>query len=140
MAELNTHWLSVYRQAHYSVDGFLNPIQVGCHSAEADAFLADCNLDVWCYVTAFNPRSVLLDLEENRRRNADLQALIAALPHRKGLGLDADGNWPAEESFLIAGLDREAALALGRRFEQNAVLFGVLGGPAELLWVQNIVS
>lgn len=114
------------------------PIRVGCHSAEADAFLVACNLDVWCYITAFNPRSVLLDLAENRLRNADLQAFIAALPHRKGLGLDAEGKWPGEESFLVAGLGREAALTLARRFEQHAIVFGVLGGPAELLWVQYL--
>ncbi len=39
----------------------------------------------------------------------------------------------AEESFLVLGLTREAAVAAGRRHGQNAVVWGEAGEPAQLL-------
>ena len=43
----------------------------------------------------------------------------------------ADGEW-RERSLLIAGLAREAAIALAREFGQVALLWGEAGGPVEL--------
>ena len=45
----------------------------------------------------------------------------------------ADPAWPAEASFLILGISREAAVLLGRQFGQNAIVCGMLGQAAELV-------
>jgi hypothetical protein len=80
------------------------------------------------FLTACNPFGVRQDPESNR-------AACAALRNRlneyispsdrviQGAGCDPSGGWPPEESFLVLGLDLEAARVLGREFRQNAILW-----------------
>jgi hypothetical protein len=80
------------------------------------------------FLTACNPFGVRQDPESNR-------AVCAALRNRlneyispsdrviQGAGCDPSGGWPPEESFLVLGLDLEAARVLGREFRQNAILW-----------------
>jgi hypothetical protein len=49
-----------------------------------------------------------------------------------GEGIGDDGVWPPERSVLVLGIEREAALQLGRRFGQRAIVCGDLGGLATL--------
>jgi N-formylglutamate deformylase len=77
------------------------------------------------FVTACNPFSRSLDDAENRARQAELLAEL----HRRGLhcraghGQHPINDWPAEPSYLVLGLDRAAACELGRRWEQNAIVW-----------------
>jgi len=41
----------------------------------------------------------------------------------QGEGRDPEGKWKAEPSVLIMGIPRAEAEALGRRLEQNAIVF-----------------
>ena len=99
-----------------------------------DKVLADADATCWSYVTAWNPGSVKQTADENNRRHAELQAAVAeggwANCPGEGVGVSA---WLAEKSLLIIGATREEGLALGRRFEQLAIVFGERGQPAELL-------
>jgi hypothetical protein len=40
-----------------------------------------------------------------------------------GDGADPSGQWPAERSYLAFGIDADAARELGRRFQQDAVIW-----------------
>ena len=40
-----------------------------------------------------------------------------------GAGRDLAGTWPEESSFVVLGLDLDAARALGREFSQNAIVW-----------------
>lgn len=77
--------------------------------------------------------------DENDKRQAQLQDCLSrrgffTVP---GQGVADDGNWEPEESVLVFGMAREDALALANSFGQNALLFGVVGGEAELLWCEG---
>ena len=50
-------------------------------------------------------------------------------------GPDWPADWPPETSLLVLGLPEPAAADLARRYEQNAILHGALGGPARLVWI-----
>jgi len=110
-------------------------IRVGASSPALDAFLAARGAASWCFVTAANPGSERRSDAENARRNRNLEAELeaAGLVALRGEGRGADGAWPAEPSFLVLGVDRDEALRLGGRHGQNAVVFGEVGGPAELI-------
>ena len=76
-----------------------------------------------------------LSAKENEERH---QALIAEIKSRSlsllpGEGKHPSNNWPAEQSVLVLGLSLEAAKTLGRRFEQNAVVWTGKDGVPELL-------
>lgn len=77
------------------------------------------------FVTAHNPFGRRLSDEENAARHLLLVAELDRMGFRSmgGRGSDPTGNWPSEESLLIIGLSREAAIRLGNQFDQDAILF-----------------
>jgi hypothetical protein len=88
------------------------------------------------FLTACNPFSQALTDEQNAERQ---QALAKALRSRsltflEGLGQHPTNGWKGEASFLVFDLSLEAAKALGRSFEQNAVVWvGPEGNPDLIL-------
>lgn len=89
-------------------------------------------------ITAWNPDSRLTDGPTNAAAQAELVAAIdaAGYHHLPVFGHDPDGVWPGEESRLVLGIPRDALVALGRRFEQNAVTLATRNGKPELLLLQ----
>jgi len=76
------------------------------------------------FISACNPHSMPLDAATNGQQQ---RLLSAALHLHKVAFLDARGahpsnEWPEEPSYLVLGLALETAKALGRRFDQNAIL------------------
>lgn len=127
-----------YRNTRYRVDhadgGFA--IRVGESSDRLDSLLAAHGVDCWAYVTAWNPGSKKISNKTNRLRNATLQGQIARIGYviYPGRGEPDAGDWVAEESFLILGMEAALAQQLGAQFGQHAVLVGRVGGCAELKW------
>ncbi len=110
-------------------------IRIGSHHERLDEMLLEHNCDTWSYITASNPASELLSDAQNAGRNRELVELLRSqnLVFYRGEGIGSDPAWPAEASFLILGISREAAMQLGRQFGQNAIVCGKRGGPAELV-------
>lgn len=88
-------------------------------------------------VTAYNPRSVALGDEENRRRNAALEGELRArgLEVAPSSGASPDGSWE-EPGFVVFEVSLSGALDLGRRFEQHAVVWGE-GERVALAWCED---
>ena len=132
--------LKAYLNAkYYIVKPSLN-IEVGAVSRPLDVFLMDNNAYNWAFVSAWNPQSVLLGhLENEGRHQALMQNLIEArYTFCEGYGESNDGSWPAEKSLLILDIPRIDAMRLGRRYQQNAILYGMLNKPAELVWLEGL--
>ncbi len=75
-------------------------------------------------LTAWNPRSRVLAEVENASRSRALAAELRAFEVAawSAVGRARDGDW-AETSWLVVGLTRTDALALGARFGQNAIFW-----------------
>jgi hypothetical protein len=74
-------------------------------------------------VTAWNPRgAVMRSLEENQAAQARLLSDVVdrGLPWARAAGIAEDGRW-AEASVAVNGMNREDAIALGRRWDQAAI-------------------
>jgi hypothetical protein len=102
-----------------------------------DEFLLSQGQASWAFITAFNPQSRLLSLRENRLRNQKLEKdlVCLGLHFRSGIGEGKEGDWPAEESYLILGLTLVQAMDLGRTYDQKAILFGKRNEKAELVFI-----
>lgn len=127
---------TAYTQAVYRVDA--QPVsfflRVGEHSPDLARWLGKQGARSFAFISAANPGSQPLPEPENEDRHRRLveQVSAAGLPALAGESYAAaDGAW-RERSLLIAGLAREAALALAREFGQVALLWGKAGGPVEL--------
>jgi len=77
------------------------------------------------FVTAFNPFSIDAGESANAARQVELQKelQLRSLTFFAGIGKHPSGDWPAEPSYFVMGLSREAAKTLGKKYDQNAVVW-----------------
>jgi hypothetical protein len=94
-------------------------------------------LESWCFITAFNPLPDILELEENQKRNKQLEHDIQNLgfEYLNGKGVSADDNW-SEESFLIKDINIETTNQLAIKYGQLAFLFGKKRRAAALFYTK----
>lgn len=94
----------------------------------------------WFIVTPCNPRSRHQDQAGNEARlRAMAQRLReAGRSHVGSLASAEDGTWP-EAGFCIFDLAEREARALGRQYQQHAIVSGVLGNAPMLIWL-NLVA
>lgn len=119
--------IDAYEATHYRVAWAGRPFVMRiavCSPELADAYRQTetaCAL----FITAYNPFGRARPDRENQagheRLRADLSALSAHVA--EGEGADPSGEWPPEKSFLALGVDRQAAQALGSRYDQDAVVW-----------------
>jgi hypothetical protein len=102
-----------------------------CH--ELDELLKQHNTSEWAYITAWNPFSEVLTDAENSQSHQKLIELVKEYQYFEGEGVGTDPAWNPEKSLLILGITKEKAIEIGTKFEQNAIVYGRINEPAELL-------
>lgn len=125
-----------YHQTTYAAAVDLR-LRIGQRNALLDALLDERGIDAWAYLSAYNPGSRPVGDEENRAAQQRLIDLVRerGLAWYVGAGEADDGSWPPEPSLLVLGLARGDAEAIGREFEQSAIVVGKRGGVPELVWL-----
>ncbi len=100
-------------------------LNIGLPSQPLEALYKSSRVNSATFITAFNPFSQPLSEDENRLRNAKLIDEIKqrSLKFIAGIGQDPERKWPGEDSILVLGLGLEAAKALGKHYEQNAIVW-----------------
>lgn len=128
-----------YLDTVYRVNRQPHPIdiRIGEANSALDELLESHGARQWAFVTASNPRSRPLPDSENAARNAEMKSSLEEAGWRMvdGIGLPCRPGWQPEDSVLILGIDRDTATTLARRWQQNAIVCGELGGLPELLCV-----
>jgi len=127
--------IQAYLQTEYHVHG--NPpltLRIGEPNAGLAALHAAAGVDCSAFITAWNPLSQRLPDTENAAR----QDALAAELRRRGLGyLEGRGQHPVdawgEASFLVPGLDLQAARALGSAYGQNALVWSGADAVPQLI-------
>lgn len=130
--------LEAYRTTRFvAYDGDCEVVAlVDRHVPEMDALLQRLGARSGVFITAWNPRSVVLSPALNAPAADRLAARVAgegfiALPHR---GVSADPSWRAEEGLFVLDIDFAYALAMAADFGQNAITVVTPGEPARLLF------
>lgn len=130
--------LSAYTQSLYQVPAAAQCLRIGQRHPAFDRWLQQQGAHCWGLITAHNPHSVLLKPADNATRHAQLLARVQAQhwPYTlsESRSPDPDCRWPPEQGLLILEISRAEALSLGQAFAQYAVVWGTVGGAAELLW------
>jgi len=130
--------IEAYQSTAFVVDGPNGEItlRIGKMSQEIDNLLSTHGAARCAFITAWNPRSIQLESEENSRRHAQLIERICQLGFFffPGRGIDQNKNWTQEESVLVIGIERSLALDLGRKYGQNAIVFKEITRATELLF------
>ena len=131
--------LDAYTKADYVVFSDRQVVlRVGKKNEQLDELINAEGAKTAAFVTAANPRGEKRSEKENGVANAALQSFVqaAGYPHFWGEGRDPFGTW-SEPSFLIIGIYRANAEALGQLFEQNAIVFCEIGRAPELIVLRS---
>ena len=136
---ISAEQLDAYKKADYVIFSDRQvALRIGEKNRELDELINAEGATTAAFVTAANPRGEARPEAENAVANSALQNLVSAAgyPHYFGEGRDARGTW-AEPSFLVVGIYRQNAEALGALFEQNAIVFCEAGRAPELILLDS---
>lgn len=135
--------LEAYRTTRFvAYDGDRHVVAtVGEHVPAMDELLNRLAARSGVFITAWNPRSIVLSPERNAAAAGRLEARVLAegfrtLPHR---GFSADPAWHPEEGLFVLDIDFDYAIAMATDFGQNAVTAVSIGRPAILLFTPLMV-
>jgi hypothetical protein len=118
--------LRTYAETDYRVDADQSFV---LRIAEYNASLGDLfkanRVESCVFITAFNPYGQLLSDSANAQRHAELanELKYSTLKHFPAEGKHPTGHWSAELSYLVLGLSLEEASQLGKKYEQNAIVW-----------------
>lgn len=129
--------VDAYRESVYWLRVEPTPIalRIGQPSRELDALLQRLHARRYAIVTAHNPRSQLLQPQENAARQENLRRHLEQQGYDSLLteALSGRGDWPAEMGHFIIGITAREALRVARDYQQNAIVYGELGQAPQLL-------
>ncbi len=133
-AFLETH----YRVHQDSPDVPPLTLRVSQASAGLAALHRSHSVDCSAFLTAYNPFAKKVDEEVNLKRQEDLKQELSSrsLIFLSGEGQHPANGWPAEPSVLVLGLSLEAAKAMGRKYEQAAIVWSGPTAVPELVLPQ----
>ena len=125
-----------YRDTVFRVESAVRTqLQVGKNHPPLHTFFALYGTDSCAFVTAVNPRGQALAATENQRRHAELRSLLEQrrCTHFEGVGAHPSNGWPPEPGFLVFGLGLDEARDLGRRFDQDAIVWAGIDSRVRLV-------
>lgn len=128
---------TAYRETEYWVAtkppicvmiGVENPAMRELHRA--------CGVNCSTLITAHNPKSEQQSNLINQQAQAELTRALEKDGYPKVLasGQHPDGGWPAEEGWLVLGMDEIEASRWAKQFEQLAVVWIDAQGMPHLRW------
>jgi len=135
MVPIPPEQLDAYKKADYVAFSDRQVVlRVGEKNNALDELIKAEGATTAAFITAANPRGEKRSEKENGVANAALQSFVqaAGYPHYWGEGRDPFGSW-SEPSFLVIGIYRANAAALGQLFEQSAIVFCEVGHAPELI-------
>lgn len=129
--------VQAYRRTRYSagLDGDAIVLRVDVPSPAMAAAIAAAGAPGAAFITAENPYSTQSPAHDNAASQALLKSELAALGATvfEGVGQGDDPTWPGEASYLAVGISRDQACLLGRKYQQNAIVWIGANGTPELV-------
>lgn len=139
MSEIPSATITAYLETDYQV--FSNPpfaLRINQASEPLAKLLQQQKTDCAAFITACNPFSRKLDDATNAARQVELEKELRprGLNFIEGEGRHPSGGW-TEPSYLVLGLSLDEAKELGRRYEQNAVVWCGADAVPELVLLRQ---
>jgi hypothetical protein len=125
--------IEAYKNTKYIVFDLKLTIVIDKSNLDINELLVKHNTKDWAFITAYNPYSRVLTNEENRIRHNELKELTKDYVSFEGHGIGEDPTWEPELSLFIIGISKVEASKIGKKFEQNAIVFGELNSLPELI-------
>lgn len=137
---ITTTLLEAYKATCYEIIDPKVAIFIGQENEALQTFLKENEITNWCFITAWNPFSNALPTEENSALNESLRLDLKDYKILEAQGKDTIGNWPPEPSFFVANISEDQAIALGKKYQQNAIVYGTINETARIITLVPIAS
>ena len=137
---ITTKLLEAYKATCYEIIQPKIAIYIGKENEALQTFLKENEIINWCFLTAWNPYSNALSQEENSALNESLRLDLKDYKILEAQGKDTIGNWPPELSFFVANISEAQAIALGKKYQQNAIVYGTINETPRLITLVPIAS
>jgi len=137
VSEVPAELIEAYKRTQYCAfaDSGEIVLRIGEPSRAAAQLVGAAGASGGAFITAENPLSVQLPTAENAVRQGELRKDLLKLGASvfEGAGQGDDPSWPAEASYAAIGISREQACELGRKYQQNAIIWFDASGTPELI-------
>jgi len=126
--------LRSYLRTVFELPTLNGPVRASLDGDEATttSSLPEVFTRTFAVLTAFNPRSMLLPRKVNEGRQLVLRDMLVLGCYRVeacvGFDEDPEGTW-REPSWLVHDMNRDEAIAFGRVFRQNTIVYSTEGRP-----------
>ena len=134
--KINSVNIQSYKDANYHIyDKPLFVINVGSKCSGLNKLYDKYGVSEAAVLTAYNPMSQKTSDHDNKRNNQQLELILKdqKLPFIRAEGICPDNKWPGEESFLVLGMKLNAAKELGKKFNQNAIVWSDQSAISQLI-------
>lgn len=132
---------ALYKATTYRVflPGGMCELRIGQPCEKLKSWLKAGGYKEFAIITAHNPGGQPVAAAQNAERQAELECELIEGNYEPYAGENVadDAAWPAEESCFVADVAAEDACALAEDFGQNAIVFGMADGVAQLLWIET---
>lgn len=125
--------IDAYKNTKYKVFEPTITIEIGKFNKDLNNLILNHNSNEWAFITAYNPYSKVLTNDENKIRHYELKELTENYVTFEGHGVGEDPTWEPELSLFIIGISKVEASKIGKKFEQNAIVYGELNNSPELI-------
>ena len=128
--------IQAYRETEFRVFvGDMVVLKISKKNEELVGLFKGHRSEACAFITAYNPLGELLSSEQNSDLQKQLEEEIKfrGLAYIAGEGKHPVGDWPGEPSYLVFDLSLEAAKTLGRKFNQNAIVWCDLDTAPQLI-------
>jgi sugar phosphate isomerase/epimerase len=126
MSEISPSTIKAYLDTDYCVFGeYPFILRVGIASEPLAELYKQLKASCGVFVTSFNPFSIDVGEAANTARQVELVKELNRrnLTYFDGVGKHPSGEWTAEPSYFVLELSLEAAKVLGKKYDQNAVVW-----------------
>ena len=120
--KLRAYLSTAYRLGHTEQDIVLC---IGVRSERLAAQFAATGKHCGAFLTAYNPRGCMQSELANASAHSRLADVLQGLKYTfiEGAGIGTDGEWPAERSYFVPGMDLALAKSIGIQFDQDAIVW-----------------
>jgi hypothetical protein len=111
-------------------------LTIGAPSPDADHLLSQNHAGSYAYLTAFNPQSTTLSMDENNQRHLQLCKEITqrGFTYLTGKAIPDAGEWEPETCVFAFDMPRATVLELCQAYAQDGAVVGELGSAPKLMF------
>jgi len=90
----------------------------------------------WVFITAYNPKSVMLSNRENLVLDKKLRNFLIGKKFKfvRGDAIPRSSDWTIEKGFFVFNISKAIAKKICQRFNQNAILYSGTRDRPHIIW------